>query len=505
MEMSGHIRRIIRTAGFSLLTCLLLLALSGRLLAQGHYKMTSYTVSNGRMIISLTKNIDRPGLDKFIGQYDLSDLDLPKLIFGHLGKETRKELFLRLKKNGWRVDTDNGHLLILSKEMQGVDDLNDPGRRTSLIEEHPNFADRFPSKSDNLIFGFNRFVGKYPFAVRDSLVTFFLKGHTSARRVLLAGSFTNWQYNALEMSKTDSGWISIVPLQSGKYWYKFIIDGGWTIDRDNDLSEDDGQGNENSIYYKTNKVLTLQGYNAARDVYLSGSFNNWNPGELPMTKGPYGWSINLYLAEGTYTYKFLVDGRWIEDPVAVDHLPDGHNGFNSLLRLGKPYRFFLKGYASARSVALSGTFNDWRTYDLPMHRTAEGWELPYTLGPGNYEYKFVVDGKWITDPADSFFVIRRWNHIVNSYLIMQPNYTFRLEGFANARAVFLAGDFNDWTPNSLTMKRSGNAWIFSVHLSVGKHLYKFVVDGTWIKDPANSLWEENDQGTGNSIIWWEEH
>ena len=50
------------------------------------------------------------------------------------------------------------------------------------------------------------------------------------------------------------------------------------------------------------------------------------------------------------------------------------------------------------------------------------------------------------------------------------------------------------------MKRVGDAWVFSVHLSVGKHLYKFVVDGRWIKDPDNPLWEEND----NSVIWMEE-
>jgi hypothetical protein len=504
MEMSGNTPRKGWLAGIGLLACLLILVLPGQLFSQKNPKWTSYTVSDGRMVISLSKNIDKAGLDKFIDQYDLSDLDLPKLLFGHLGKDTEKQLLLRLQKNGWRVDTDNQRMIVLSKEMQAVSDLNDPGRRTGMIDDHPNFADRFPSQSDDLLFGFNRFAGKYPFAVRDSLVTFFLKGHTSARRVLLAGSFTNWQYGALEMNKTDSGWISIVPLRPGKYWYKFIIDGGWTIDRDNQLSEDDGQGNENSVYYKTNRVLTLPGFNSARDVYLSGSFNNWNPGELPMSKGAYGWTINLYLAEGTYTYKFLVDGKWIEDPAASARLPDGHNGFNSVLRLGKPYRFFLKGYTSARSVALAGTFNDWRTYDLLMHRTAEGWELPYTLGPGNYEYKFVVDGKWIVDPADSLFVVHRVKHIVNSYLIVQPNYTFRLEGHADARAVYLAGDFNDWTPNSLRMKPSGNDWVISVHLSVGKHLYKFVVDGNWIKDPANSLWEENDQNTGNSIIWWEE-
>ena len=501
MEMSRDRSRNGWLAGIGLLACLLILVFPGQLFSQKNPKWTSYSVSDGRMIISVSRNVDTARLDKFIEQYDLSDLNLPKLLYRHLDKETEKQLLGRLRKYGWRVDVDNPRMLVLSKEMQAVGDLNDPGRRTGMIEDHPNFADRFPSQSDNWVVGFNRFVGKYPFAVRDSLITFFLKGHTSARHVLLAGSFTNWQYGALEMHKTDSGWISVVSLRPGKYWYKFIIDGGWTIDRDNQLSEDDGQGNENSVYYKTNRVLTLPGFNAARDVYLSGSFNNWNPGELPMSKGAYGWTINLYLAEGTYTYKFLVDGKWIEDPAGAARLPDGHNGFNSELRLGKPHRFFLKGYTSARSVALAGSFNEWRTYDLPMNRTAEGWELPYTLGPGNYEYKFVVDGKWITDPGDSLFVLHRTGHIVNSYLIVQPNYTFRLDGYPNARAIYLAGDFNDWTPNSLRMKRSGNAWDISVYLPTGKHLYKFVVDGKWIKDPANSLWEGNDQNTGNSIIW----
>ena len=489
MEISRDRSRNGWLVGIGLLACLLILVFPGRLFSQKTPKWSSYSVSNGRMVISLGRNIDRALLDKFIEQYDLSDLDLPKLLVGPPDKDTKKQLLGRLRKYGWRIDVDNSRMLVLSKEMQAVGDLNDPGRRTTMIEDHPNFADRFPSQSDNWVVGFNRFVGKYPFAVRDSMVTFFLKGHISARRVRLAGSFTNWQYGALEMNKTDSGWISIVSLRPGKYWYKFIIDGGWTIDRDNQLKEDDGQGNENSVYYKTNRVLILPGFSDARDVYLSGSFNNWNPGELPMSKGAYGWTINLYLAEGTYTYKFLVDGKWIEDPAGRARLPDGHNGFNSVLRLGNPHRFFLKGYTSARSVALAGSFNEWRTYDLLMNRTAEGWELLYTLGPGNYEYKFVVDGKWIADPGDSLFVLHKVSHIVNSYLIVQPNYTFRLEGYPDARAIYLAGDFNDWTPNSLRMKRSGNAWVISVYLPVGKHLYKFVVDGNWIKDPANPLWE----------------
>ena len=51
------------------------------------------------------------------------------------------------------------------------------------------------------------------------------------------------------------------------------------------------------------------------------------------------------------------------------------------------------------------------------------------------------------------------------------------------------------------MKKEGDAWIFPVHLSVGKHLYKFIVDDKWMNDPGNPLWEQNEYGTGNSIIW----
>jgi len=37
----------------------------------------------------------------------------------------------------------------------------------------------------------------------------------------------------------------------------------------------------------------------------------------------------------------------------------------------------------------------------------------------------------------------------------------------------------------------------------GKHKYKYLVDGKWITDPNNKNWEQNEFGTGNSIIWVE--
>ncbi len=51
------------------------------------------------------------------------------------------------------------------------------------------------------------------------------------------------------------------------------------------------------------------------------------------------------------------------------------------------------------------------------------------------------------------------------------------------------------------MKREGDEWVTSVYLEKGKHLYKFLVDGKWIRDPANKNWEENEWGSGNSVLW----
>ena len=49
----------------------------------------------------------------------------------------------------------------------------------------------------------------------------------------------------------------------------------------------------------------------------------------------------------------------------------------------------------AGKVFLAGTFNDWNPEDVPMKRLDDGtWSVEVSLEPGNYEYKFVVDGVW---------------------------------------------------------------------------------------------------------------
>jgi len=80
------------------------------------------------------------------------------------------------------------------------------------------------------------------------------------------------------------------------------------------------------------------------------------------------------------------------------------------------------------------------------------------------------------------------------------NTTFKLKGYASARIVTLAGSFNNWHQSRVLFERDGDEWVCRIDLSPGTHTYKFVVDGTWITDPANPKTEADEFGNTNSVV-----
>ncbi|MFT3843466.1 MAG: S41 family peptidase [Lacibacter sp.] len=77
--------------------------------------------------------------------------------------------------------------------------------------------------------------------------------------------------------------------------------------------------------------------------------------------------------------------------------------------------------------------------------------------------------------------------------------SFRLKGFSTAKEVSVAGSFNDWSPNSAKMHKQGDEWVVETFAAAGRHMYKYVVDGNWIVDPANTEQAE-ENGYTNSVI-----
>ncbi len=80
--------------------------------------------------------------------------------------------------------------------------------------------------------------------------------------------------------------------------------------------------------------------------------------------------------------------------LAVTSVGVGGNGSDVPLRKAT---FTFRPLGHYEQVFLAGTFNSWSTDATPMQRKGERFEISLPLPVGEYQYKFVADGEWITD------------------------------------------------------------------------------------------------------------
>ncbi len=401
---------------------------------------------------------------------------------------------------GWKVKKVKPNIVELSKPVDSKNDKNIKINDLFLeIDEWRNFGGN--TEDVSVVYGVNDFKLSYVFTYNKIKAQFYLPAFKTAGKIFLSGSFNGWSTALNPMKRVKDSWITDINLKPGKYTYKFIIDGKWTEDPNNNLREDDGADGHNSVVYCCNHLFKLNGYKGARNVVVTGNFCNWNPDGISMHKTDDGWSVPVYLRNGTYAYKFITDEQWITDPGNPIVRKDGDGNLNSLIGIGEPYLFKLDGYSKAREVVLTGSFNGWNHAELVMDKTEKGWQLPYVIAPGNYEYKFIVDGDWITDPANP--ITTQSGDQINSFIALKANHLFELNKFQKAKSVIVSGSFNGWNTQGYKMTRQGEKWILPLFLAPGKYTYKFIVDGTWILDPDNSLYEQNEYNTNNSVLWIE--
>ena len=263
-----------------------------------------------------------------------------------------------------------------------------------------------------------------------------------AAKVYLAGSFNNWSTDANPMAKGDGSLFSLtLDLPKGDHMYKFVADGNWIADPNAEGYVDDGFGGQNGTLAVGSTAKTIgasgakQGTAAAapkagaaqasfrfepktggvRDVFVAGSFNDWDPGKNRMLDedGDGVYELALALAPGNYSYKFVVDGNWLTDENALEFESDGFGGQNAVLAVGASggsglYRvaFEYKPGGAPSRVFLAGSFNDWNAEKDAMawDAASKSFKLTLTLSAGEVLYKFVADGNWITDRvgADRF-------------------------------------------------------------------------------------------------------
>ena len=452
-------------------------------------------IKGDEMLFKLNRNWDREKLLDVSNQYSLDT----SLVFDAL--QQSESVIIYLSGTPWKVDCINTNEVCISKQIKDVvgsysihrNVIIDPST-DGKFKSGPGYVDK-----GNVKYGLNQMKEPTILKLKDDQILFTLPGNLDAKEVIITGSFNNWSTQGVKMKKIKSGWSADLNLEPGKYLYKFIVDGHWMKDPNNLVRENDGQNGYNSVYFVNNYTFTLPGFTDARKVILAMSLNDWNEKELRMIKTSRGWELPMYLKAGTHSYKYIVDGEWVSDPTNSKTSPDGMGNLNSVVQIGTPTLFSLEGYLNAKEVRLAGSFNNWNPSDLPLSKTIDGWEVPVVLGPGNYEYKFVIDGNWKRDQKNPY--TSNSGGEVNSFIAIEPNHIFRLQGFSEKNEAVVTGNFSGWNESNYQMQKKNGVWIFPIYLQPGKQLYKFIVDGEWILDPANSLYEDNEFDTRNSILW----
>ena len=81
---------------------------------------------------------------------------------------------------------------------------------------------------------------------------------------------------------------------------------------------------------------------------------------------------------------------------------------------------FAYSAAPGHTVSLAGVFNDWDPARLPMKYSAAKklYSCSIKLAPGNYEYKLVVDNKWLLDEGNPNFVTNDFGTL-NSVIVIK--------------------------------------------------------------------------------------
>ena len=72
----------------------------------------------------------------------------------------------------------------------------------------------------------------------------------------------------------------------------------------------------------------------AQSVKLAADFTDWEKCPLDMVKSRDDvWSILIPLAPGSYSYRFIVDGVWCDDPYSVLHEPNPFGTTNAVVKV----------------------------------------------------------------------------------------------------------------------------------------------------------------------------
>tara|TARA_R110002072_G_scaffold109335_7_gene236626 strand:+ start:8635 stop:9603 length:969 start_codon:yes stop_codon:yes gene_type:complete len=240
------------------------------------------------------------------------------------------------------------------------------------------------------------------------------------KNVVVSGEFNSWSKNSWKMKKVDENIYELRKKISAfdddfEWEFKFIVNNNFWAEPSESITNITPAIKHNGQILDTynlkfinayvsengNTKFILDDYLNAEKVVLAGSFNRWDESLFKMKKTGSGWELTLELRPDVYEYKFIVDGKWIEDSKNPDRALNEFDEYNSIIKVKKDVTFLLYNFKNAKNVILAGDFNNWSENEFQMRKTENGWTYTLPLTGGKYHYKYIVDGKWIVDPDNS--------------------------------------------------------------------------------------------------------
>lgn len=104
-------------------------------------------------------------------------------------------------------------------------------------------------------------------------------------------------------------------------------------------------------------------------------------------------------------------------PVAPSHSVSVRDEASGPRRVSGGVQFRIDAPAAAE-VLVTGEFTNWSRHGVQLERDSEGtWVATVDIEPGEYEYRFVVDGVWIRDPGNKDYVRNEFGQ-ENSLLVI---------------------------------------------------------------------------------------
>ena len=109
------------------------------------------------------------------------------------------------------------------------------------------------------------------------------------------------------------------PVFVAAYTVLFLV-GGWFL-------------NEQFRKETVNVTFVLY-HESAREIHLTGDFNEWDKDSISMEEKNGYWSTMVSMKPGVYQYMFVIDGeKWIPDPSNTAIVESAFGGVNSVLEV----------------------------------------------------------------------------------------------------------------------------------------------------------------------------